>query len=102
MNNDPPTNFGARKLRKLLLWIIATIFLLAVILVTFIVGTYVWIFYQAGKEADFVLKVADEGFKKQKLQLIPKNCALGRLKKFQNGTQTQISSCPIRKFLPTS
>jgi hypothetical protein len=98
MNNDPPTNIGARKLRKLFLWIIAIGFLLTVSLVTFIVGTYVWIFYQAGKEADFVLKVADEGFKKAKATIDPEKLrawALEEISKRNTNTNFFMSNSEI-------
>jgi|ERR1017187_579715 hypothetical protein len=98
MNEVPTTNYGARKLRKLLLWIIATIFLLAVILVTFRVGTYVWIFYQAGKGADFVLKEADEGFKKAKTTIDPEKLRAWALEEIQEHSATNKANIPISEI----
>jgi hypothetical protein len=68
---NPPTNFGAWKLGKSLLWIICITFLIAVSFVTFKVGTYIWIFYQVGIDEHSAVEEADDGFKKARATIDP-------------------------------
>jgi hypothetical protein len=99
VNNDPPTNFGARKLLKLLLWIVAVAFLLAVSHVAYKAGTHVWMFYQIRKEVDVVVKEADEGFKKAKATIDPEKLRAWALeeisKKQSTNTNPPDSEIPI-------
>jgi hypothetical protein len=99
MNSGPPKNSGARKIQKLLLWAMAIAFLLAASVFTCTVGTYVWIFYQAGKEANLVLKEADDGFKKAKATIDPEKLRAWALeeisKKQSTHTNPPNSEIPI-------
>jgi beta-lactam-binding protein with PASTA domain len=86
MNQEPPNNSGAQIIGKIFTAVIVTI-----IAAVFVLILWWWFTPPQG------VVEADEGFKKAKVKLTQKNCALGRLKKFQKSS-ARIRIHLIQKF----